>query len=149
MLTLAFWAVALMSNTANVAEKQAWEAVLAINRTWASERDLTKLATLLHPDMVLIDPVNRSRLEGRDAIVASYRAYLDAVPAIHHFRERDPRVQIYGGRFAVVTYYWDMSYVPKDGTATTVSGRDMYVLVHENGRWLAVADQFSEFPKSS
>lgn len=89
MLTLAFWAVAVMSDTTSVAEKQVWEAVLAINRTWASERDLTKLATLLHPDMVLIDP------------------------------------------------------------ATNVSGRDIYVLVHENGRWLAVADQFSEFPKSS
>jgi uncharacterized protein (TIGR02246 family) len=127
-------------------QREVWDAVLAINRAWSVERDLKKFATLLHPDMVVIDPVHRERLAGRDAVLESYRGYLAAVPTIHGFRERDPKVRVFDNRFAIATYYWDMSYVTADGQSVQVSGRDMYALVREGDRWLAVADQFSEFP---
>jgi len=34
-----------------------------------------------------------------------------------------------------------------DGQKMNLLGRDMFVLVHEEGKWWIVADQFSEYPK--
>jgi hypothetical protein len=123
-----------------------WETVRALNRTWTVDRDPEGLRRFFHREMVVIDPVHPERVEGQDAVVTAYGEFLRTVPVIHYWRERDPKVQLYGnGQFAVVTYYYDMSY-DMDGRAVTTSGRDMYTLVREGGRWWAVADQFSPRP---
>ena len=63
----------------------------------------------------------------------------------HYWKELDPQIQIYGDT-AVVTYYFDMSF--DIGGKTIVStGRDMFVFIKEDGRWWAVADQFSSYPQ--
>ena len=63
---------------------------------------------------------------------------------IHRWREIEPLVQLYGDT-AVVTYYFDMAF-DMGGRTIELGGRDMFVFVKENGRWWAVADQFSPYP---
>lgn len=47
----------------------------------------------------------------------------------------------------MVTYYFDMAF-DMGGHMIEIGGRDMFVLVNESGKWLAVADQFSTYPAS-
>ncbi len=60
------------------------------------------------------------------------------------WEEVEPEVRLYGN-MAIVTYYFDMSF-DMAGRTIAMGGRDMFVLVKENGRWWAVADRFSRFP---
>jgi ketosteroid isomerase-like protein len=55
-------------------------------------------------------------------------------------------IQIYGDS-AVVTYCYHMSFEIR-GQKADMDGRDMFVLIKENDKWMAVADQFSSFPRS-
>lgn len=45
----------------------------------------------------------------------------------------------------MVTYYWEIS-VENNGGNFISKGRDMFVFVNEDDKWLAVADQFSSEP---
>ena len=64
---------------------------------------------------------------------------------IHHWREIDPQIQLYGDT-AIVSYYFDMS-CDIGGQTLHLTGRDLFTFVKENGRWWAVSDQFSSDPR--
>ena len=62
------------------------------------------------------------------------------------WQERDAKVQLYAeGKAAVVTYEYTVRCRMK-GAEVELEGRDMMVLVEEQGRWWLVADQFSGLP---
>ena len=126
-------------------EEEVWQTVQALNRAWTVDGNADALAHHFHENMVAITPTARERVEGRDACVAGWKAFVEAT-RIHYWKEIDPKVQLYGdGKFAVVTYYWDMSYDMAGETVNT-GGRDMFALVNERGKWWVVADQFSPYP---
>jgi len=53
---------------------------------------------------------------------------------INSWEEISPKIQPYGdGKFAVVTYYFDMSF-DLGGQTINMKGRDMFSLVNENGK---------------
>ena len=127
-------------------EEEVWQIVQALNRAWTVDGNADALADYFHENMVAITPTDRERVEGRNACVAGWKAFVEAVK-IHYWKEIDPRVQLYGdGKFAVATYYWDMSYDMAGQTINT-GGRDMFALVNERGKWWVVADQFSPYPQ--
>jgi hypothetical protein len=127
-------------------EEEVWQIVQALNRAWTVDGNADALANYFHENMVAITPTDRERVEGRNACVAGWKAFVEATK-IHYWREIDPKVQLYGdGKFALVTYYWDMSYDMAGQTIKT-SGRDMFALVNERGKWWVVADQFSPYPQ--
>lgn len=127
-------------------KEEVWQTIRALNRAWTVEGKADALTHYFHKDMVAIGATHRERLEGRDACVAAWKAFVDATK-IHTWRETDPKVQLYGhGQFAVVTYYWDISYAMGEQTIT-LGGRDMFVLVNEDGKWWVIADQFSAYPQ--
>jgi hypothetical protein len=126
-------------------KQEVWETVRALNRLWTIENRADKLADYFHKDMVAITPTDRLRLEGGKACVAGWEGFTDAA-MIHYWKEIDPKIELFGnGTFAVVTYYFDMSFDMND-LAITMGGRDMMSLVNEGGKWLVVADQFSPYP---
>ncbi len=126
-------------------KEDVWRTIQKMNRAWVVEGDADKLKNYFHKDMVAITATDRERLEGRDACIASWKRFVEAAK-IHYWKEIDPRVQIYGnGRFAVVTYYFDMSF-DIGGQTIKLGGRDMFALVNEDGKWWIVADQFSAYP---
>jgi len=129
----------------NQKEKEVWASVQAMNRCWTenSGDQLERLKDYFHETMVAVTPVDRLRLEGKEACFAGWSRFAQTT-AIHFWKESNPLVRLYG-RTAVVTYYYDMAY-DFEGQKIATTGRDMMVLVQENGRWQMVADQFSPPP---
>ena len=126
-------------------KQEVWQTIQALNRAWAVEGNADALNAYFHTDMVAITPTVPKRLEGRAACVAGWQAFVETTK-IHYWKESDPQVQLYSnGQFAIVTYFWDMSY-DMNGQTIQSGGRDMLALVNENGKWRVVADQFSPYP---
>jgi len=126
-------------------KQEVWETVQALNRLWTVEGKTGDLTGYFHERMVAITPTDRLRREGGAACVAGWKGFTDAAK-IHYWKEIDPKIELFGnGTFAVVTYYFDMSF-DMGGQSITMGGRDMMSLVNEDGRWWVVADQFSSYP---
>lgn len=132
----------------NEIERAVWQVVSDMNRAWSVEGNWKILKDYFHPNMVVITSTDRERIEGQDACISSWKAFMDMAD-VHYFREIDPHVQIYGeNSCAAATYYFELSY-DAGGETYDLSGRDMFVLAKENGKWWIVADQFSPYPKSA
>lgn len=129
----------------NQLEHEVWQFVSEMNRAWAVDKNTEVLKDYFHQNMVAITSTDHYRIEGKDACLAAWKTFVDTTQ-VHYFKEIDPSVQIYAdGAAAVVTYYFDLSF-EMGGQTITSSGRDMFVLVKEDGKWWIVADQFSPYP---
>jgi ketosteroid isomerase-like protein len=124
-------------------KQEVWETVRAMNETW-TKGDAGRLADFFHPNMVAVTPTDRRRLEGGPRCLAAWKGFSEAT-RIHRWEEVDPIIHVYGDA-AVVVYDYDMSFDMAGRTIDT-GGRDMFFFVREGGRWWAVADQFSPYPK--
>lgn len=124
-------------------QKEVWETVRNMNDCWTKNKGIG-LEEYFHRDMVAITPVDKFRRIGREACVEGWMEFVNSAE-IFSCVETDPLIQVYGNT-AVVTYYYEIE-CSFDSGRTTLKGRDMFVMVKEEGRWLAVADQFSSFPK--
>lgn len=131
-----------MSRSQDKTKKEVWKTLRDLNDTW-TKGNPEDLANYFHADMVAITPTDRKRREGRAACVADWVEFTKAAK-IHRWKETDPKIQIYGNA-AVVTYHFEIAF-DKGGQTISFGGRDLYVFVHEGGRWLAVADHFSPDP---
>ncbi len=123
-------------------EREVWRTVQELNQAWTGGR-VDALERYFHRDMVAITPMDRERLEGRMACIASWARFVDQA-TIHDWRELDPLVRIHENA-AVVTCYYELD-CSLDGERTRLAGRDLLFMVKESGRWQVVADQFSEPP---
>ena len=132
-----------MDNTARIHEIETM--IREMNRCWTAGWHEEQFRQYIHPDAVAIVPTTPGRLEGRDAYIAGWRGFAEAV-VIHEWKETDHKVQIYaGGKCAVVTYFFSITFAI--GTVKqTMLGRDMVFLVKEGRKWLVAADQFSPEP---
>jgi ketosteroid isomerase-like protein len=127
-------------------KNEVWEVIQAMNRLWTTENRPDKLAEYFHERMMAITPTDRLRREGREACLAGWKAFTDNAK-IHYWKEIDPLIEVYGeGRFAVATYYFEMS-VETGGQTFKLEGRDMFSLLKEDGKWRVVSDQFSPYPQ--
>lgn len=121
---------------------EVWTVLKELNDCW-TKGDATNLSNFFHKDMVAITPTDRERREGRDACIAGWAGFAQ-MAKISRWIENDPQIQLYGNT-AIVTYYFDMEF-EMGGQRIQMGGRDMFVFVMENGKWWAVADQFSPYP---
>lgn len=130
----------------NELESTIWKTVQAINRCWTCGdlSELSKLKTFFHDTMVAITPTDKLRLEGKRACFDGWAGFCRRTE-ITSWKETDPKVQVYGDS-AVVTYYYHLS-LEIEGQKMDMAGRDMLVLIKEDEKWIAVADQFSPFPQ--
>lgn len=131
-----------MTASHETAKQEVWKTLRELNDCWTKD-DGAGLVNYFHKDIVAITATERERLMGRDACVAGWMGFAKAA-TIHHWKEIDPQITLFGDT-AVVTYYFDMSF-DMGGQTIKMGGRDMFVFVKENGKWLAVADQFSPYP---
>jgi hypothetical protein len=123
-------------------EQEIWHTVRAMNDAWTKGRP-DDLSNYFHRDMIAITSSDRLRREGNAACIAGWKGFAEAT-TIHHWRELEPVIRVYGDS-AVVAYYFDMSF-DMNGQTIALGGRDMFFFVKEDGRWWAVADQFSPYP---
>lgn len=122
-----------------------WRTIQALNHAWTSGR-VDELEAYFHEDMVAVTPTERERLEGREACIAAWRRFVETA-TIRRWRELEPKVRLFGDA-AIVSYYYELE-CDLHGQRTTLAGRDLFFMVKEEGRWLAVADQFSGYPQGS
>lgn len=122
--------------------REIWATVRAMNDAW-TKGNPDGLSRFFHRDMVAVTATDRHRLDGGPACIAAWKAFC-AASRIHRWEEVDPVIHVHGDA-AVVAYDFDMAF-ETGGQATTMGGRDMFFFVKENGRWWAVADQFSPYP---
>lgn len=123
-------------------EAEVLEFIARLNACW-TEGDPEELREFFHQDMVAVTPVEREPRVGREACVAGWAGFARNAK-IRSWVERGHRVRIFGDA-AVVTYFYELR-CRMGGAELTLDGRDLFFLVRENGRWWAVADQFSAFP---
>ena len=123
-------------------KQEIWGTVRAMNDAW-TKGNPDDLAKYFHQDMVAITVTDRNRLDGGAACIAGWKGFANAA-RIHRWEEIDPVIHVYGNS-AVVAYNFDMSF-DMGGQTISMGGRDMFFFVKENGRWWAVADQFSSYP---
>jgi len=123
-------------------ETEVLEFIARLNACWTAG-DPEELREYFHQDMVAVTPVDREPRVGREACVAGWAGFARSAQ-IRSWAERGHRVRIFGDA-AVVTYFYELR-CRMGGAELTLDGRDLFFLVRENGRWWAVADQFSAFP---
>jgi hypothetical protein len=126
-------------------QQEIWRIVRAMNDAW-TKGNPDDLVQYFHRDMVAITPTGRKRLEGGVACIANWKGFTESAK-IQCWREIDPIIRVYGNA-AVVAYYFDMSF-DMNGETINMGGRDMFFFVKEDGRWQAVADQFSGYPANA
>lgn len=126
----------------NSVKQEVWQTLRALNDAWTKGR-AEDLVNYFHEDMVAITATDRNRLEGRNACMASWLAFSRAAK-IMTWKEIDPKVQLFENT-AIITYYFEMSF-EMGGQTIHADGRDMFVFVKQEGKWWAVADQFSPYP---
>lgn len=108
--------------------------VEALDRCWV-ERRFTDLGDFLAPDVVVVAPGGRARLDGLAAAVKSYRDFM-ARATIRRFEARD-FICTERGITAVVEYRWDMAW-DDAGTVQEASGREVLVLSRLGDGWRMV-----------
>ncbi|MFB3786387.1 MAG: DUF4440 domain-containing protein [bacterium] len=126
-------------------QQEIWTTLRAMNDAWIRGNP-DDLVHYFHRGMIAIIPGERNRLESGAACVAGWKAFAEAAQ-IHHWEEKNPVIRVYGSA-AVVAYEYAMSF-DMGGRTIDSQGRDMFFFVKEDGRWQAVADQFSPVPASS
>ena len=63
---------------------------------------------------------------------------------IQSWQEEEPLIQIFGDS-AVVSYYYQLQCTLR-GRTLLLSGRELYCLARQEGRWWVVANSFSPYP---
>ena len=110
-------------------------AVLAgISAAWR-ERRYANLSRFFAPDMVFALPGLAGRLEGRDAIVASYQEFMERI-TLTSYNEDSLAVDTWGDT-ALATYRWEMKWLA-GGVPNHETGHDVFALQRANGAWSAV-----------
>lgn len=110
------------------------ERIRALNAAWI-ERRVDDLVALFHPDAVLVAPGFAQRLEGREAVLGSYREFL-AAAVVHAFEMDEPEVDVIG-RTAVASCPYTMEYELQGGRWRG-GGHDLLVWRRDEGEWRVV-----------
>ena len=107
--------------------------VAQLNREWV-ERHLDHLSQHCWEDVVLVLPGGTGRVQGRDAVVASFRDFTTTCELLE-WSDRDWHVD-HCGATAVVSYVFTMKY-RRAGEVWRATGRDLYVLEQKSGWQIA------------
>jgi uncharacterized protein (TIGR02246 family) len=111
-----------------------WELVQHMNNAWAKGGP-DELASFFHEDIVMVHPDFTQRTEGKAGCVASYEDFRKQAEILD-FKISNPGIDVFGDT-AITTYSYEIAY-EMGGERFNDTGRDVFIFVRENGRWLAV-----------
>ncbi len=109
-------------------------AMRRINETWRAGR-VDDLATMVHPDIVMVIPGFAGRAQGRERFLAGFRDFKENA-VVHEFRQHDDQVDVVG-ETGVVSFRYEMLY-ERSSERYRATGRDLWVFEKTGGAWLAV-----------
>jgi ketosteroid isomerase-like protein len=116
------------------AQREVWDALQRLNAAWL-HGELDNLAEVLHERMVIVPPGFQDRIEGAVACAEGYQEFARTA-RVEAYEESQASVDVFGAT-AVVSYLYNLTYT-LDGARYQDAGHDVYVFVHEDGRWQAV-----------
>ena len=103
----------------------------ALNECW-QRGDLVAIADFYHPDVVLLPPDLGEPIRGVDAVVGSYRDFLDAAQ-LNHFAITRLDVFPFDGTDTLVAHLaFDVAYT-LDGDDYVEKGLEVYTLAEREG----------------
>ncbi len=108
--------------------------VQRMNDAW-TKGGSAELAPFFREDIVMVHPDFTQRTEGREACAATYDDFCKQA-AILDFKISNPGIEVFGNT-AIATYSYEIAY-EMGGERFNDTGRDIFVFVRENDRWLAV-----------
>jgi len=124
---------------------EVWEFVQKMNRLWTVEGDTDGLKHYFHENMVAVTAAEHERLQGRDDCIRSWKRFVEAA-RIRSWKEIDPKIELFdNGKTAVVAYYYEITF-EREGRTHFESGRDMFTLISDSGKWWIVSNHFSSYP---
>ena len=111
-------------------------ALRRVSESWRNRR-YDELRDWLHESMVMVAPGFSGRVAGRDAVVESYREFMDR-STLDSYSEAPATIDLFENT-AVVHYRWEMVWT-SGGKQDRGSGHDLFVFAREpqSGRWQAV-----------
>ena len=109
-------------------------AMRVINRDWING-DVNGLRARVHPDVAMAMPGFSATVQGRDAFLDGFRAFLDSA-MVEKFSAEDLHADV-AGETAVVTFRYEMIYQRLGGRYLS-TGRDLWVFQRQDGNWIAV-----------
>ena len=123
-----------MSSQESSTKTEIRELIKQMNDVWATGRP-GRLSQFFHEGIVMVPPDFTNRLEGREACVASYADFCSQA-AIRGVKIGEPGIEVFGDT-AVATYSYEIDY-EMGGERFNDKGRDIFVFIREDGKWLAV-----------
>jgi uncharacterized protein (TIGR02246 family) len=108
--------------------------VAGISTAWRTGR-INELHDFFADDAVLIAPGARARIQGRVAVVETYREFAENTVS-QEYRELDLAVDVFGDT-AVATYRYEIEW-QRDGAQFKEAGSDVLVLSRRAGKWKVV-----------
>jgi len=105
-----------------------------LNDAWAKGNP-RELANFFREDIVMINPDFSQRTEGREACVASYEGFCKEA-AILDLKIGEPVIDVFNDT-AIASYSWEIAY-EMGGERFNDTGRDIFLFVREDGKWMAV-----------
>jgi uncharacterized protein (TIGR02246 family) len=123
-----------VEDVADEAVRQVAHTVRQLNRTWL-EGKVEDLARFFDPDVTLAAPGFAQRLVGRDAVLDSYRDFLEQA-TLHHFEMLEPNIHVVGGT-AIATCPYETEY-SVGGQRWKGDGHDVLVLLEKDGAWRVI-----------
>jgi uncharacterized protein (TIGR02246 family) len=118
--------------------------VAGISTAWRGKR-ISELHDLFADDVVLIAPGARARLQGRAAVVETYREFAEST-ATHDYTESDLVVDVFGDT-AVATYRFEIAWT-RDNARYRETGSDVLVLARRDDTWRVVWRTIAPDPTS-
>jgi hypothetical protein len=93
--------------------------------------------------MVIFSPGGKERIVGKKKVIDAYRVYTQYAETIS-LSENEPLIQLYNNnKMAVVSYFGDLTIKGADGKKESFHCKDMYTLILENKKWIAVSQHYS------
>jgi hypothetical protein len=106
-----------------------------LSSAWQNRR-YDELASLLDENIIMVLPAFSGRLEGREAVVNSYREFMETA-TVSDYQEDLPTIDVWGDT-AIASYYWEMTWLGA-GKIEQAAGYDAFVFSRNgDGLWHAV-----------
>ena len=110
------------------------DVMAAINRAWQCGRP-SDMYAYLHPDVVMVLPDFRGTLQGRDALLFSFKDFCTHARVLE-YASRDEQIAMVGN-VAFIHYSFDLVF-ERASSRIRASGREVWAFEWVGGMWFAI-----------
>jgi hypothetical protein len=124
----------MSSSSESKHKEQIHQIIKKINQSWL-EGHPENLNQYFHDNMIIVSTEFKVMGAGKEVCVKSYADFINQA-VVKDYKETDPEIHVWGDT-AVAFYNYEIAW-EMNGKSFREAGRDFFVLIFENGKWLAV-----------